>query len=384
MLYRRLLPVIILGVALETLSCSNSSVPRTEAPLSGEVAPRFIIGADLSFLPELVWAGAEYRVDGAAADPLTIFGAHGFNLVRLRLWHAPEGYWHGLDATVAFAREVTDSGFELMLDLHYSDTWADPGKQFKPDAWLDADFPGLVDSVRFYTATVVRRFADEGIPLAYIQLGNEIDGGLLWDDGYVGWEGSPDDTWKRWTQLTALLLAAVEGVRAGADPGMPPRIILHVSQGGDNETCRWFFDRVIAAGVEFDTIGLSFYPWWHGELRDLRANMNDLARRHGKEILIVETAYPWTLSWWDDTHNFVGEPTQLHPGYGASPGSQERFLRDLVTTVAQVPHGLGRGVVYWEPAWVSVEDGPPNPYENLALFDFHWDALPALGFGLER
>jgi arabinogalactan endo-1,4-beta-galactosidase len=375
------LAIALLGNVVGCAGPATGGDPETSP---GNDVSGVAIGADLSFLPQLEAAGAEYAVAGVRGDPLTIFRDHGFTLVRLRLWHTPEEPWHGLDATVDFARRVRDEGFEIMLDLHYSDSWADPGKQVKPEAWRDADFPALVDSVREYTSAVVRRFADADVLPRYIQLGNEIGGGLLWDDGRVGWEGGPHDTWEQWSQLTELLAAAAEGVRRAQPAGSSPAIVLHVADGGDNEACRWFFDRVVAAGTEFDAIGLSFYPWWHGELGDLETNVHDLARRYGKEILVVETGYPWTLSWWDDTHNFVGEPAQLHPGYGASPGSQERFLRDLVAVVAGIPRGLGRGVIYWEPAWTAVDDGPPNPYENLALFDFHWDALPALGFGLPR
>ena len=147
-------------------------------------------GADLSFTPQLVSLGAVYRLDGTAVDLLDACATHGLEIVRLRLWHTPAEPWNGLDATVAFAREVKARGFDLMLDLHYSDTWADPGHQSKPAAWEGIPFEALVDSVREYTSAVVKRFRDEGILPEYIQIGNEISAGMLWDDGRVGWWGA--------------------------------------------------------------------------------------------------------------------------------------------------------------------------------------------------
>jgi arabinogalactan endo-1,4-beta-galactosidase len=338
-----------------------------------------MIGADLSFLPRLVAAGAEYRVDGVPKDPLDIFREHGFTLVRLRLWHTPDEHWHGLDSTIAFAHDVKAAGFDLMLDIHYSDFWADPGQQTKPAAWEGLGFPTLVDSVYAYTNAAVRKFRDEGVLPAYVQIGNEIDGGLLWDEGRVGWPGSEWDTPAQWSQLTQLLSAAAAAVRDSLAPSEVPRVVVHVAEGGDNARSRWFYDDVLAGGVDFDVIGLSFYPWWHGTLDDLRANIGDLSERYGKEIQIVETAYPWTLDGNDATGNFVTEPGQLPSGYPATPEGQLDFLRDALAAIEGAPGGLGTGFVYWEPAFLSLPGGPPNPYENLILFDFDGNALPGLG-----
>jgi arabinogalactan endo-1,4-beta-galactosidase len=338
------------------------------------------IGADLSFVPRLVASGAEYRVDGEPLQPLAIFRDHGFGLVRLRLWHTPDLHWHGLDSTITFAHDVHDAGMEFMLDPHYSDTWADPGTQTKPAAWADLDFPALVDSIYAYTNAVIRRFEEEGALPEYMQIGNEVSGGFLWDEGRVGWPGSPWDTPEQWSQFTDLLAAVVAGVRDSLPPELQPKIVLHIADGGDNAHSRWFYDNVLANGIDFDVIGLSFYPWWHGTLTELRTNLHDLAERYGKELMVVESAYPWTLEGYDTTGNFVSTQDQLHPGYPATPEGQLDFLRDALATVEGVPGGLGTGFLYWEPAFVPVEGGPPNPCENLTLFDFDGDALPGLGF----
>jgi arabinogalactan endo-1,4-beta-galactosidase len=338
-----------------------------------------VLGADLSFVPQLLSLGAEYRVDGVPADPLDLFADHGFGLVRLRLWHTPDEPWHGLDATLAYASEVRAAGYDLMLDLHYSDTWADPGHQTKPAAWEDLDFPTLVDSVYAYTNAVVMRFRDAGALPQYVQIGNEISGGLLWNEGRVG--GSWD-TPEQWSQLTALLAAGVAAVRDSLGPSEQPKVVIHVDNGASNALCRWFFDHLEDADLDYDVIGVSFYPWWHGTLTELRQNLHDIAPRYGKEVMVVETSYPWTLDDFDGFGNFVTDPGQLHPGYPATPEGQTSFLRDLQAIAESLPGGLGSGPVYWEPAWIAVAGGSANPHENLTLFDFDGDALPGLGFSL--
>jgi len=270
-----------------------------------------------------------------------------------------------------------------MLDIHYSDSWADPGQQTKPAAWEGLPFAALVDSVSAYTNSVVLAFRDADVLPEYIQIGNEVSSGMLWDDGRVGWEGSEWDTPTQWDNLAALLSAGIDGARASLSASEQPGIIIHRADGGDNAGCQWFYGNLLARGVSFDIIGLSFYPWWHGTVWDLRDNLEDLAARYGKELMVVETAYPWTLDWLEDgTNNFVRQESQLHEHYPASPDGQFEFLRDVVAVVEGVPGGLGTGVIYWEPEFLSVDGGPGSPYENLTLFDFDGDALRGLGFAL--
>ncbi|MBN1826892.1 MAG: glycosyl hydrolase 53 family protein [Candidatus Eisenbacteria bacterium] len=337
-------------------------------------------GADLSYLARMLSLGAEYREDGAPVDPHALFRARGYDIVRLRLWHTPPEPWHALDSTLAAAHRFEGAGFDLLLDFHYSDGWADPGQQTKPAAWAALDSAALVDSIRAYTAAVVARFRDEGILPRYLQIGNEIGGGFLWDDGRVGWPGSVWDTPERWSAFTALLGAAIDGARAGAAPDDPPEILIHIAEGGDVERCRWFFDNLIAAGTDFDGIAFSFYPWWHGTLADAGAALHDAAARYGKPVWIIETSYPWTLEDFDGDGNFVSSSDQLHPGDDATPEGQLAFLRRLRAVVRGVPGGLGAGVLVWEPAFLAVVGGPSNPNDNLTLFDSDGDALPGLDF----
>ncbi|RPH95664.1 T9SS C-terminal target domain-containing protein [candidate division KSB1 bacterium] len=340
------------------------------------VCAEVIVGADLSFVPRLEHAGAVYRDNGQVQDALTIFHNHDFSSVRLRLWHTPAEPWHGLDSTIAYAQRAVNAGFDFLLDIHYSDSWADPAHQTKPTAWQGLSFAVLTDSVYHYTNAVIRRFREAGALPQFVQVGNEISGGMLWNDGRVGgaWE-----TPQQWSQFMALLNAAISGVRDSLPAEQQPKIIIHFADGGDNGACRWFFDHLQNAGLNFDVIGLSFYPWWHGSLNDLSENVNDLATRYGKEIQVVETAYPWTLDWYDDTFNLVGTSEQLLPGYPATPEGQLNFLRDELAIIRSVPNGLGTGLYYWEPAWVSTP-AFGSAWENIALFGFTGMSLPALDF----
>ena len=180
-----------------------------------------------------------------------------------------------------------------------------------------------------------------------------------------------------WPQLATLLKAGIAGARDSLSGGEQIAIVLHIDTGGNNVTSRWFFDHVVAQQVPFDLIGLSYYPWWQGTLGDLQANVNDLAVRYGKPIVLAETAYPWTLAWADNTPNLVGSTDQLLAGYPASVAGQRAFLMAVQNVVRQIPNGLGRGFFYWAPEAISTP-GFGSVWENVALFDFQGRALDSL------
>lgn len=334
-------------------------------------------GADLSSLPRLLDLGAVFADEaGAPAAPLDLLRQRGWELLRLRLWHSPAEPWQGLDSTVAFAARARSQGFELLLDPHFSDSWADPGQQTPPAAWQGLAGAALEDSVRGYARGVLESFAAAGATPAWIQLGNEIDGGLLWPAGAVGGE---HDTPAQWAALAGLLSAAAEGVELAHPAGDGPRRLIHLSQSGDGPRCARFLDSLVAHGVPFEGVGLSYYPWWHGDLAGLSATLSTLAR-FGRELLVVETAYPSTLDWADDSGNLVGLEDQLLPGLPATPAGQLEFFRRLRTVVAGAPGGLGRAILPWEPLWTAVGG---SAVENLCLVDFQGRALPALGLPRE-
>jgi arabinogalactan endo-1,4-beta-galactosidase len=337
---------------------------------------RAIVGHDLSFAVQESQAGATYTDNGRAALPEQILADHGANWVRLRHWIAPPAGYSDLPNVLAMARRAKAAGMHILLDPHYSDFWADPQKQPTPAAWAGQDLPTLANTVRTYTRDTLNALSAQGTPAEMLQLGNEIRNGMLWPTGQLDWDAGTG-----WDNLGVLLRAAAAGARDARGP--TPRLVVHFDQGGDNAFSRRFFDNVVAQHVPFDVIGLSYYPFWHGTLSQLRTNADDLSQRYGKDVSVVETQYAWTLGWGDDTNNFVWEESQLIPGYPATPGGQLGFASDLMSIMAAVPHGRGLGVFYWQPEWipgVGWEPGAGTPNDNLTLFDFTGNALPSVGF----
>jgi arabinogalactan endo-1,4-beta-galactosidase len=353
--------------------CGAPAAQAEDVP--GQVEkPLFIRGADISFLQEIENHGGVFKENGTARNLLQILKDHGFNYARLRIWHTPPAGYCGIESTLVMAARVKAEGLGLLLDFHYSDTWADPGKQRKPRAWEGSDVEALKDSVFEYARAVIGRLRDNNALPDMVQIGNEIICGMLWDDGRVC---GPLDTPEQWENLGSLVAEGIRGVDAALGPGDSIDIVIHIDRGADSEGSMWFFDRLLAEGVEFDIIGLSYYPWWHGTLTEVEANLEALAARYPKDILIVETAYPWTLKWCDDMHNMIGLPDQLHKGYPATVVGQEAFLADLTDVVAGTPASRGRGVFYWAPEYISVA-GMGSPWENLTLFDFDGSLLPSV------
>jgi len=320
-------------------------------------------GADLSFLPQVEAGGADF-----GGDLIEGLAARGLDAVRLRVWHSPPDGANGRAATLALADRVHRAGLEILLDLHYSDGWADPGHQTPPAAWAGLEVGALADSVRTWTCDLLEAFDTAGLPVASVQIGNEITNGMLWPVGRVG---GRFDRAAQWENLAALLRAGIDGARAAAPA---TKIVLHVDRGGDPEGARWFFDNLGRFALDFDQIGLSFYPWWHGTLDDLDATLRLLSARTDREVVLVETAYPWTLKWFDETHNPVGLPSHALPGFPPTPAGQRDFTAALIERleVAGVV-----GVYWWAPEWIATP-GFGSAGENLTLFDPAGRPLPAL------
>ena len=334
-------------------------------------------GADLSFEPQEEAAGAHFTDDGVPGSALSILNHHGLNYVRLRLWVNPPAGYSDLASDLRMAKRIKAAGDKLYLDIHYSDFWADPQHQDIPASWQGQDLSQLTTTVHGYARDVLARFAAQGTPVDMVSIGNEIRNGILWPVGQVDWT---NDT--GWDNLTTLLKAGVAGARAGSPAGHQPLIMLHFDQGGDNTMSRRFYDHMVAAGVPFDVIGLSYYPFFHGSLSQMRNNVDDLSGRYRKQIVIAESQYPWTLAGGDSTGNFVWQPSQLSAGYPASPGGQLSFYDDLLSILAQVPGNRASGLFYWEPEWipgVGWEPGAGTPNDNLTLFSFTGSALPSVG-----
>lgn len=334
----------------------------------------FIQGVDLSALMEVEENGGVFIEKHVPKDVLLLFKTHGINFVRLRIWHTPVSGYNNLEKTLQMAGRVKAAGLKLLLDFHYSDTWADPGHQLKPVAWENLPYESLKDSVYQYTSRVITALAKNGTPPAMVQVGNEITCGILWDDGRIC---DFLDTQAQWSRLAGLLKSGIRGVRQASCCEDSIDIMIHIDRGGDNAGSRWFFDHLLKQQVDFDVIGLSYYPWWHGTLKDLSSNVNDLATRYGKKIIVAETASPWTLDWFDDTHNIVGDPGQLLPGYPASVEGQKQFIIRLADILKNIPEKKGMAFFYWAQDWISTPQ-KGSPWENMTLFDFSGELINSI------
>ncbi len=361
---------------------------------------KFIKGMDVSTLLELESLGVKFQdEDGDQRDVLSILQEYGTNAIRIRLWNHPysqqgEPYGGGtndMESAIALAQRARDRGMYLMLDVHYSDFWADPGRQVKPKAWADFTGKRLEYAVQDFTVAVLRNMRVEGVFPDMVQVGNELSNGLLWPDG------------KRpnYENIAWLVNAGIRGVRS-MDRDTP--VMIHLGNGGDNALYREWFDNYFENdGSDFDVIGLSYDPFRHGSLADLEYNMKDLAQRYGKELVVAQVSMGYTLEDYaeyeglkpEERKGMADKPSQVKKmEYPVTKQGQADFMEDLMSRIARVPKGLGKGFFYWEPAWIPVpgsgwatkaslkyikDPGPcGNEWANQALFDYEGKPLPAL------
>lgn len=293
-----------------------------------------MLGADISFLPQLESRGIKFSDKGIEKDAIEILKDHGMNYIRLRIFNDPArdsgGYspkrgFCDLEHTKQMAKRVKASGMKLLLDFHYSDTWADPQKQYKPAAWRGQDFTQLKQSVYDYTKTVMQALKDQGTTPDMVQVGNEINHGMIWPEGGIG----------NLDSLSQLIYAGINGVRAVA---ASTTIMLHIALGGQNDESRFFFDQMLQRGVPFDVIGLSYYPKWHNTLADLDYNLNDLASHYNKDVIVVEYS---------------------------------QCKQEVAELSFSVANGRGKGTCIWEPlsTWEKVFDSNGKANEMLVVYD---------------
>ncbi|WP_340111841.1 glycoside hydrolase family 53 protein [Maribellus mangrovi] len=285
----------------------------------------FAKGADISWLPQMEAGGyIFYNENSEEEDCFQILKDHGINAIRLRTFVDPsDNPFSGhcsKDETVAMALRAQKWGMSVMIDFHYSDSWADPGKQRKPKAWVGHDFPTLLTDLYDYTYDVMSALKKAGVSPEWVQVGNEIPGGMIYP------EGSTDN----WPQLAQLINKGYEAIKAVSPES---KVILHVDQGNNNERFRWWFDAAKANGAKYDMIGLSYYPFWlegrpdyTESIDDLGANLIDMASRYGKEVMVVE----------------VG-------GFDSMVQKTYNMLVAVQKKVREVPDEMGKGVFYWEP-----------------------------------
>lgn len=364
----------------------------------------YIKGMDLSSLLEVEERGGKFTDESGPGDAMSILRRHGMNFVRLRLWNDPysergEPYGAGtndLPRTMKLAARAKALGCGWMLDIHYSDFWADPGKQTMPKAWHYLDLPRLVQAVYAYTRDVLETLVRADLAPDMIAVGNELTNGLLWPVG-------------RWPAMDNIASLVSAGLRAAREVCPEAETVIHLDNGPDQGQYRdWFKRYAEAGGMDFDIIGMSYYPFWNGAMKEIAQSMNDGAQYFGKDVLIVETSMGYTLEDYAGYEKLgpgerkgMAATAELAAGIGylMTPEGQYAFLRDLSAAVRAVPDGHGRGFIWWEPAWIPVpgsgwateaglaytgEKGPGgNEWANQALFDYNGRALPAL-LGLDK
>ena len=360
------------GVAVAGLVAVLACVAAAAPHAAGVAADttHVMLGADISALAAPLSPGQyfpPYQEHGKASDELTILERHGWNAYRLRVFVSPtrEAPDNSLENTIPLAKRIKASGATFLLDIHYSDTWADPQHQETPVAWRGRSFDSLEQQVETYSRNTIAAFKQAGAMPDWVQVGNEITNGMLWPQGRVYHEphgqdiqsGGPPpagipadyDSVTQWDHLTRLIKAGIKGVNEGAGD-TPPRIVIHIDRGGDWTVTKWFFDHLQVAHVPYDIIGESFYPpWEHGSLADLWQTMQGAAQRYGKDFLVAETGY--TQSHASDN------PDMMWP---VTPQGRLQFMADLINTVDRAPRGIG--VMYWAPEWDGWNaDGSPAP-----------------------
>jgi arabinogalactan endo-1,4-beta-galactosidase len=349
----------------------------------------FYFGADLSYINQVEDLGGTYtNASGEQVDPYQLLASTGHNLARFRLWHDPAwtqeiynsqglGPYSDLNDVIRSMTRAQDQGMELLLDFHYSDFWADPGRQQIPAAWRSiADIDVLADSVSQYTFRTLTTLNAQGLAPRFLQVGNEINCGLLFTDRPANFpncnvcEGN-------WSQAGAILNAAILGARQ-ALPDI--EIILHVA---DPANIDWWFDNMIEQGAvtDFQIIGISYYPLWHTEvnLNDIGHTLSRIKEKYEKDLMILETAYPWTGDDADNYSNILGgTPLDMFP-------FTEQGQLDFMTFLTQQALDAGTlGVIYWEPGWISSDLRDPwgqgSSWDNATFFDFQGRQLPVANF----
>lgn len=360
---------------------------------------QWYVGMDCSSLEEVEQCGGRFFDRGKEEDVMQILKHYGANLIRLRLWNNPysesgEPYGGGTNdfpRSVRLARRAAELGMDWLLDFHYSDFWTDPQKQYLPKAWRGMCGAELEQAVYCYTKETLQSLENQKLLPHIVSVGNEITNGLLWSE-----EKKPGPA-----EIARLVSAGIHAVKEVSETIL---VMIHLDNGGRNDLYRAWFDRYFEYdGADFDLIGLSYYPFWHGSLEDLQNNMNDLAQRYGKAMIVAETSMAFTLEDYlskSERAAAVGRGLAVTPElakrvpFPATPQGQADFLRALMKKIHDVPGQLGRGFIYWEPAWLPVEGSAwalepgckyigetgsgGNEWANQALFDYRGNRLPAL------
>ncbi len=363
----------------------------------------FIKGVDISILPAEEASGVKYYdAEGNEQDLFKILADAGVNYIRVRVWNDPfdengNGYGGGncnAETAAELGRRAAQYGMKLNVDFHYSDFWADPNKQMCPKAWEGLTGSEKADALYEYTKESLTTILDAGADVGMVQIGNEINNGLA------------GETSQR--VMINLLKKGSEAVREiAAQYNRDIKIAVHFTNVDDPQGIRNKATWLTNAKLDYDIFGFSYYYYWHSDMENMKAVLTETAETTGKDVMILETAWPWTGDDGDENGNSVNAEDARDDSYQASVQSQATMTRDVMAAASEVG---GLGVFYWEPAWVPVghdyttnsviwekygsgwassyaSDYDPNDagkyyggssWDNQAFFDFDGHVLPSL------
>jgi arabinogalactan endo-1,4-beta-galactosidase len=314
----KILTSIIALYLCSLLACNKKAVIPDPVPTPPATPFLFAKGADISWLTEMEAAGKKfYDTNGNVKDGIALLTELGMNTVRLRVWVDPANGWNNKADVVAKALRAKSQGMRIMIDFHYSDTWADPGKQGKPAAWASKSVADLQLAIESHTTDVLNALKGQGIEPEWVQVGNETNDGMLWP------EGRASTNMKTFAKFIASGYKAVKSVFPAC------KVIVHLSDGFNNTLYRWLFDGLKDNGAGWDVIGMSLYPQssnWSMLTTQCLANMEDMVSRYQKEVMVVEVGMSWDQA-----------------------ASCKSFLEDIMAKTRSLPGNKGLGVLYWEP-----------------------------------
>ncbi|GAA1752083.1 glycoside hydrolase family 53 protein [Luedemannella helvata] len=333
----------------------------TASPASA--APLTMLGADVSSLQRSLDLGATYyNASGTAQNPYDILKSRGVNYARLRVWLNPASGYNNKAKVLTQAAAIKAKGLKLMVDFHYSDTWADPGKQFKPAAWNGHNISQLQTDVYNHTFDVCNSLKNQGTTPDSVQIGNEINVGLLWNEGKV--------VNNDFTNASLLLKQGYNAVKA-CNGGT--QVIIHTANANSMANARWFYDGIKAKGVNWDITALSYYCMWHGDLANLYNVIVDVRTRYNKPVILAETAYPFTLNNADGQANSVNSTCSGYPATWVGQATNFTHVQNTARNAGAI------GVFYWEPTWTAMAgngwdpaniNGTGNEWDNMAVFNW--------------
>ena len=323
----------------------------------------FIMGMDASCVPALEDSGVKYYdYDGTEKDVYQILSENGINYIRVRVWNDPydadgNGYGGGncdIENAIEVGKRATQYGMKLLVDFHYSDFWADPGKQMVPKAWKGMTIDDKTEALYQYTKDCLQKLKNAGVDVGMVQIGNETNGALC------GEMSSSVGGWKRITQLMSAGSKAVREVCPDA------LVAIHFANPENAESYASYGTNLDYYGVDYDVFASSYYPYWHGTLENLAQVLNNIATTYGKKVMVAETSYAYTAEDTDFNGNTIGEGASVVKNYPMTVQGQANLVRDVIDTVAnQMENGIG--VFYWEGTWISV--GTNSWEENAAKWE---------------